>query len=161
MNQIQAFLLALTCLVSMTASAQWQWLDKDGRKVFSDRAPPPEVLDKNILQRPASKNAASAAVAPALQGEASAPRPSGIDKDLAEKKAKADQAESARRKADQEKALKAKAENCTRARQARATYDSVQRIAQTNEKGEREIMSEASRAAEIQRIDAIIETDCK
>ncbi len=145
----------------MTASAQWQWLDKDGRKVFSDRAPPPEVLDKNILQRPASKNAASAAVAPALQGEASAPRPSGIDKDLAEKKAKADQAESARRKADQEKALKAKAENCTRARQARATYDSVQRIAQTNEKGEREIMSEASRAAEIQRIDAIIETDCK
>ena len=161
MNQIQAFLLALTCMVSMTASAQWQWLDKDGRKVFSDRAPPPEVLDKNILQRPASKNAASAAVAPALQGEASAPRPSGIDKDLAEKKAKADQAESARRKADQEKALKAKAENCTRARQARATYDSVQRIAQTNEKGEREIMSEASRAAEIQRIDAIIETDCK
>lgn len=161
MNQIQAFLLALTCMVSMTASAQWQWLDKDGRKVFSDRAPPPEVLDKNILQRPASKNAASAAVAPALQGEASAPRPSGIDKDLAEKKAKADQAESARRKADQEKALKAKAENCTRARQARATYDSVQRIAQTNEKGEREIMSEASRAAEIQRIDSIIETDCK
>ena len=160
MNQIQAFLVAVGCLVSMTASAQWQWLDKDGHKVFSDRAPPPEVLDKNILQRPAARNAASAAVASAPQGEASAPRPIGIDKDLAERKAKADQAESLRRKADQDKVLKAKAENCTRARQARATYDSVQRIAQTNEKGEREIMSEASRKAEIQRIDAIIESDC-
>ncbi|MES2052695.1 MAG: DUF4124 domain-containing protein, partial [Pseudomonadota bacterium] len=32
---------------SLTALAQWQWLDKDGRKVFSDRSPPAEVQEKD------------------------------------------------------------------------------------------------------------------
>lgn len=40
------------CLVSLTAMAQWTWMDKDGRKVYSDKAPPPDVLEKNILKRP-------------------------------------------------------------------------------------------------------------
>ena len=40
------------CLVATTALAQWTWLDKDGRKVFSDTPPPAEILDKNIIKRP-------------------------------------------------------------------------------------------------------------
>jgi hypothetical protein len=159
MNQIQAFLFTAACLVSMTASAQWQWLDKDGHKVFSDRAPPPEVLEKDILKRPPARSAASAPV-PMPQAEASAPRLSGIDKDLLEKKKKAEEAETAKRKAEQERIQKAKAENCTRAKQARLSFDSAQRIARTNEKGEREIMDAASRAAEVKRIDSIIASDC-
>ncbi len=157
MHQIRRFLVAATCLVSLAASAQWQWVDKDGRKVFSDRAPPPEVLEKDILKRPAARNAASA---PAPQGEASAPRVSGVDKELADRKKKAEEAELARRKAEQETFLKAKIENCARAKQAKATYESVQRIARINDKGEREIMDGASRAAELKRIQAIIESDC-
>ena len=141
----------------MTASAQWQWLDKEGRKVFSDRAPPPEVLEKDILKRPAPRIPTSA---PAPQAEIGAPKLSGVDKGLMEKKKMADEAEVSRRKTEQDKFLAAKAENCKRARQAKTTYESGQRIAQTNEKGERELMDAASRAAELKRVDAIIASDC-
>ncbi len=157
MNQIRRFLTAAACLVSLAASAQWQWLDKDGHKVFSDRAPPPEVLEKDILQRPAARNAASA---PTPQGEASAPRIGGVDKELADRRKKADEAELTRRKAEQEKFVKAKVENCARAKQAKLTFESGQRIAHINDKGEREIMDGASRTAELKRIDSIIESDC-
>ena len=141
----------------MTASAQWQWLGKDGHKVFSDRAPPPEVLEKDILARPAPRTPASA---PTPQVDASAPKLSGVDKDLVEKKKKADDAQVAQRKAEQDKLAKAKAENCTRAKQSRMNFDNGQRIARFNEKGEREILDAAARSAEVKRIDAIIESDC-
>lgn len=156
--------------MSMAASAQWQWTDKDGRKVFSDRAPPADILDKNILKRPgsrsatagttdASANAVAAASAP--QAAASAPKLSGVDKDLAEKKKKAEEAEAAKRKAEEESVLKAKVENCARAKQAKVSVGSGMRMARTNEKGEREVLDDAARAAELKRIQSIIDSDCK
>ena len=36
MKHIRYLLAALACLVTLQAAAHWQWLDKDGRKVFSD-----------------------------------------------------------------------------------------------------------------------------
>ena len=171
MKHIQNLLMAAICLISMAASAQWQWLDKDGRKVFSDRAPPSDVLEKNILKRPggsvavlpntAASTGSDAAAAPSPQGGASAPKPSGVDKDLAEKKKKAEEAELAKRKAEEERILKARVENCARAKQGKATFDSGVRVSRTNEKGEREVMDEAARAAEAKRIQAIIDSDCK
>jgi hypothetical protein len=157
MLQIRQFLIAAVCLVSLVASAQWQWVGKDGHKVFSDRAPPPDVLEKDILKRPAPRNAASA---PAPQSEATLPRVSGVDKELVERKKKSEEADLAKRKVEQESFLKAKIENCARAKQAKATYESGQRIARTNDKGEREIMDSASRAAELKRIQSIVDSDC-
>ena len=164
-------------MMSMAASAQWQWTDKDGHKVFSDRAPPPGVPEKNILKRPGglgklagttdtapnvAVNAAGvASAASGPQAAASAPKLSGVDKELAEKKKKAEEAEVAKRKAEEEKILQAKVENCARARQAKANFDSGVRIAQVNAKGEREVMDDAARAAEVKRIQSIIDADCK
>ena len=157
----------------MAASAQWQWTDKDGRKVFSDRAPPAEVLEKNILKRPGGRNTspattlatetvtAPAAVASAPQGSASAPKLSGVDKELADKKKRAEETEIAKRKTEEERVLKAKVENCARAKQAKSNFDSGTRIARTNEKGEREIMDDAARTVEIKRIQSIMDSDCK
>ena len=163
--------------MSMAASAQWQWTDKEGRKVFSDRAPPADVLEKNILTRPGSRGTtagrtdasintavtatAVTAAASAPQGTASAPRLGGVDKELLEKKKKAEEAEVAKRKAGEENILKAKVENCARAKQAKATFDSGIRIARSNEKGEREIMDDAARASEVKRIQFIIDSDCQ
>lgn len=156
--------------MSMAASAQWQWTDKDGRKVFSDRAPPADILDKDILKRPASRGvtagtlaapASVAAAASAPQGAASAPKLSGVDKELAEKKKKAEEAEAAKRKAEEERVLKAKVENCARAKQAQTSLGSGMRIARTNEKGEREVLDDAARASEVKRIQSIIDSDCK
>ena len=175
MNSIRRFLIAAVCLVSMAASAQWQWIDQAGRKVFSDRPPPMEVPEKNIVKRPGLRSpatyanqvagapdvAAASAGASAPQSAASGPRVSGVDKELAARKKKAEEAEVAKRKEAQENLLIAKVENCARAKQAKATLDSGMRMARINEKGEREILDDAARAAEAKRIQAIIESDCQ
>lgn len=172
MKHTRHFLAIALYSLALAASAQWQWLDKDGRKVFSDRAPSPEIPEKNILKRPAPRvpsggtedaptaAPASAAAASAPQNAGSAPKISGVDKELAERKKKAEEAEAAKRKAEQEKFLKAKVENCSRAKQAKATIDSGMRLARTNAQGEREVLDDAARAAESKRIQSIIDSDC-
>lgn len=169
MKMLQLLLIAALTVACGAAFAQWQWIDKDGRKVFSDRAPPADILDKNILKRPAGRapsaapaeeNAGSAeSAAPALP--ASGSKVATIDKELEAKKKQAADAEVAKRKADEERVTKAKIENCARAKQAKTSFDSGVRIARTNAAGEREIMDDAARAAEAKRIQGIINTDCK
>lgn len=168
MKLIQIFLMGAFCAVSMSAPAQWQWLDKDGHKVFSDRAPPPDVPEKNILKQPGNRGKASgagtaspAAPAAATQNGANAPKLSGVDKELEEKKKQAVQAQAAKRKAEEEKMASAKADSCTRAKQAKAGFDSGIRMSRTNAKGEREIMDDAARAEESKRIQSIIDSDCR
>ena len=77
------------------------------------------------------------------------------------KKKLADDAEAAKKKEAEEKLLKARVENCARAKGAKATFDSGVRVSRTNEKGDREIMDEAARASEVKRIQGIIESDCQ
>lgn len=171
----QAGLVLVACTVSTSLLAQWQWLDKDGRKVFSDRPPPPDIPAASILKQPAARVTMPAKIAPvaadgadkpagaasAPSAAASGPKGSGVDKSLEEKKKKAAQEETAKKKEAEEQAASAKAENCARAKQSKATYDSGIRIARTNEKGEREMLDESARAAESKRIQAIIDSDCK
>jgi hypothetical protein len=147
------------------AAAQWQWLDKDGRKVFSDRAPPPHVEEKSILKRPGglrvrSQPADAEGGAAVAATPASGPKLTPADKELANKKKIAEDVEKASRKAEEEKIAKAKVENCARAKQAKANMDSGVRIGQINVAGEREVMDDAARAVESKRIQAIMATDC-
>lgn len=169
--------LVLGCVVALplSASAQWQWLDKNGKKVFSDQAPPPDVPEKNILRRvgpqpmarstanpnvdvPPAEGTGDAAAAPK---SASAPKPSGVDKELEEKTKKAETEEKAKQATEAAKVAKAKADNCALARQGKATVDSGIRLAKVNAQGEREIMDDAGRAAEQRRIQSVIDTDCR
>lgn len=168
MKNIRSIFLLLASLVSLAASAQWQWTDKDGHNVFSDRAPPSDVLEKNIVKRPGSSGTTKAdvaALAPVAaagpQSAASAPTLSGVDKELADKKKKAEVAQAAQRRAEQEKIVKAKVENCARAKQAKANFDSGVRISRINEKGEREVLDDAARATELKRIQVIVDSDCQ
>ena len=92
---------------------------------------------------------------------ASAPKITGKDKELEEKKKQAEAAEAEKKKAEEEKLAKARADNCARAKRAKAEFDSGVRIARTNDKGEREIMDDAARAVESKRLDGIIASDCK
>ncbi len=157
--------------VYSSAIAQWQWVDKEGRKVYSDRAPPPDILDKDILKRPngAAKAAALAAkeAAPAVTAGAAAPVAAasvpalGVDKDLEAKRKAALDAEAAKRKAEEERVNKTKAENCKRAKQAKATLDSGVRLSHPNAAGESEVMDDATRAAELRQVQMSIENECK
>ncbi len=168
MTALRALALACICILPLAASAQWQWRDNDGRRVFSDKAPPPEVPEKNILRRPgmrapvaAEPLSAASSPAPAKAVAANVPKISGKDKALEDKKKQAEAAEAEKKKAQEEEVAKAQAENCTRAKQAKAQYDSGQRIARMNAKGEREIMDDNQRAAEVKRLQAVIARDCK
>ena len=164
--------LALTSgSFAVNAFAQWQWVEKDGRKVFSDRSPPAEIQEKDILKRPPgavrtavvtdATVAAAGKPASAPMLKASAPKLSGKDAELEAKKKKAEDDEAAKKKADEEKLAKAKAENCERAKGSLATLQSGVRIASTNSKGEREIYDDAKRQTETKRTQDIIDSSCK
>lgn len=173
MKLIRTLSVAALAGLCFAASAQWQWIDKDGHKVFSDRAPPVDIQDKNILKRPGGRKAtavlatettpdtevAPTAAMPVLP--ASGGKPGGLDKELEAKKKLAQEADAAKRKAAEERVTKAKIENCARAKQAKVTFESGVRVGRTNDKGEREIMDDAARAEELKRIQGIIATDCK
>ncbi len=160
---------ALLGLGALPAAAQWQWLDKDGRKVFSDRPPPSDIPAKNILKQPGkpavlpvTEAEAQAAAASAPRAAASSgPRVSGADKELEAKKKQAEAAEAAKKKAEEDKQSALRADNCARAKSGKATYDSGQRVARVNASGEREVLDDAARAAETKRLQAIIDSNCK
>jgi hypothetical protein len=155
--------------------AQWAWVDGNGRKIFSDRGPPADIPAKSIFKRPgpatamaAAQPAVGAAAADsnlqpssAPQDKASGAKPSGVDPVLAERKKKEELALEAKRKAETERISRLKAENCERAKLAKKGMDSGARLARTNAKGEREIMDDAARATESQRIQSVIDADCK
>lgn len=176
-RQMARLIAGLACWMALSASAQWQWMDRDGRKVYSDRPPPSDILDKNILKRqgglpaqPAAKPAvdgagddpaaAAASAGAAAQAAANMPKLSGVDKDLEQKKKQAAEAEAAKRKVEDEKLAKAKTESCARAKQGKATLDSGVRMRRTNEKGEREFIDDTVRAEEAKRMQNIIDTTC-
>ena len=164
---------AVATLLALPALAQWQWIDKEGRKVYSDQPPPAEIRDKDILKRPGGRITPAAATpanndmtpsisAPALRASASiAPKLSSMDKELEARKQQADAAEVLKKKTEEDKQVKARAENCDRAKNALASLQSGMRIGVTNAAGEREIMDDSKRATEIQRTKDIADGSCK
>ena len=138
-------LAALAALPSQAAT-QWKWRDAQGQVQYSDRPPPPGVLDKDILARPSGAARAAQALPSAPPVAASAAPLPGL-------KASDPELEARKRKA--------KAENCERARSYQRSLDSGMRIARTNAKGEREILDDAARAQENSRNRDTINNNCK
>jgi len=173
------FVVACFGLVfTASATAQYMWLDASGRKVFSDQPPPANIPAKRILQQPGKAAAAQttdvsekpsaesgadeakSATSPKTTTPAAKPEASK-DKDLEAAKKKLEDEAAVKKKAEQEKVDAAKADNCKRAKSAKATFDSGVRLGHTNAKGERGIMDEATRVVETKRLEGIIASDCK
>ena len=176
MKSMRLLLLGCALALPLAAGAQWQWIDKDGRKVFSDQPPPADLPEKNVLKQPTraprvaftpstgaapAPDAPAAPAAPPRTAASGAGKAAGVDKELEEKARKAEEAEKAKRAAEEQKVAQAKVENCQRARQGKATLDSGIRVARLNDKGEREIIDDKARAAEQQRMQSVIDADCK
>ena len=154
MNTARCVLFGLSLAVAMAASAQYQWIDRDGRRVFSDTPPPVDLPEKNLLSRPRAAASAPqrAAVAPAKAASATpaaAPQPPPKTGDAA------------KLKAEQEQAAAIRADNCRRATAAKAGLDSGMRLVRVNEQGEREFIDDAQRDAEQQRLRQIIASECQ
>lgn len=166
---MKVYTLALLCassLVSTNALAQWQWLDAQGRKVFSDLPPSNQVPADRILQRPSNVRPAAipAPSGPAPAAPAAAADGRGVDRDLQSRKT-AEEAQAARREQlltqEQEKKLaQQRQDNCVRARGTLATLVDGRLVAHTNAQGERAYMDENVRAQERQRAQGIIASDC-
>ena len=168
MNLLRVTLLGLACAaLPAVALSQWQWVDKEGRKVFSDRSPPADIPLKNIVRQPGSRSAAVEAPEPAATASqpaglaVSTPRLSGKEKALEDKKKAAQDADAEKKKAQEEELAKLRADNCVRAKRSKASFDSGIRISRMNDKGEREFLDDATRASEAKRLESIIAKDCQ
>ena len=158
---------ALGLALALPAFAQWKWRDKAGQTQYSDLPPPAGTAEADILLRPNAgqrRVAAAPVAAPAASGAASAaPRlaPKASEPELEAKRRKADEEVAAKKQADEARMAAARADNCVRAKAQMRTLDSGVRVTRTNEKGEREYLDDAARAAEAQRSRGIIASDCK
>src|SRR4051812_2696795 len=160
MKSLRACLVVLACVATPLAFAQWQWVDKDGRKVFSDQPPPAGTPNDKILKRPANRPAEPEPEEAAKPAAAPVPRLSGKESELEARRKAASAAESEKKKFAEEENAKARADNCARAKTAKATLDSGIRLTQANAKGETEIMDDNARAAESRRLSAAIANNC-
>jgi hypothetical protein len=171
MKAVPLALLSLVCLAPLAASAEWQWLDKDGHRVFSDQPPPADIAPDRILKQQGARNAAPApatqsaaapvAAAPARSGVDPALKPAGKDKVLEERRSKAQSEEAEKQKAEEARVAALRVENCSRARSAKAGIESGQRMAIVNDKGEREVIDDTRRAIELRRLGEVIAQDCR
>jgi hypothetical protein len=159
-----AAMLAFAALVTaLPAQAQWKWRDKDGRITVSDRPPPREVPEKDILSKPNLPSRAAAAppaTAPAPATAASAP-PTALEREVQARKRAAEEEKAAKARAEEERNATRRAENCRQARNQLTALESGQRIARTNDKGEREVLDDQGRAQETQRAREVIASDCR
>lgn len=159
-------LLALACALPLAASAQWVWME-GGRKVYSDKAPPPDIPADRILKAPKGVALPVAETQPAAAGAATpdgaagnVPRVAGKDKTLEERRKQAAAAAADKQKAEEAKYAALKADNCSRAKQAKASYESGARIARVDDKGEKRFLEDNERAAEVKRLQEVIARDC-
>lgn len=157
-----AALIALAVMVS-PVHAQWKWRDKDGQINASDRPPPKDIPDKDILGRPGTETRRSlpAAAASAAAPAASAAPKTALDREIEARKKAAEQEHAAKAKAEEERQAALRGENCRRARGQLAALESGQRIARVNEKGEREVLDDKGRASEMRQARAVIASDCR
>ena len=168
----------LLCAASVDAQAQWAWRDANGRINASDRPPPRNIPDKDIITRPsadtarravpppvtaaAATAAASASLPGVVPGAAAGSVPKGpLDRELEARKRAADLEQAAKAKAEEERLAAQRADNCRRARSQLAALESGQRIARANDKGEREVLDDRGRAEETRLARDAIASECR
>jgi hypothetical protein len=146
------------------AHAQWKWRDKSGQVNASDRAPPLDVPEKDILARPspAPEQRRVFPAAPASAASGAEPlRPLAVDRSLEARRRAAEQEQAGKTKAEEERLAAQRAENCRRARGHLSAMESGQRIARVNDKGEREVLDDRGRADEMRQAREVIASDCR
>lgn len=162
----------LAGLTSLPAAAQWKWRDASGQITASDRPPPKEVPEKDILSRPTTTPVrrfvpppAEAASAPAAAAAANpsgnAPGRGSLEGEVDARRRAAEQEAVAKARAEEQKAAQQRAENCRRARSHLAALESGQRMARVNDKGEREVLDDKGRVEEMRAAREVITSDCR
>jgi len=160
---VPAFLAVMSALAQTDVPSTWKWRDATGQINVSDLPPPLSVPAKDILERPSVEQRKAptpptkAAEVPTLHS-LSTPR---TDPELEVRRKRALDEQTAQQREQQKQADAVRAENCRRAQAAQALLSDGQRVSRANAQGEREVLDDAARAAELQRIRAVIASDCR
>jgi membrane-bound lytic murein transglycosylase len=155
MNWLLPALVGSIWLLAAPAAAQtYKWTDADGKVHYSDQ-PPPANIKETVTVKPRKQAAPATKDAPAAKA-----------KDYVEQEAafKKRQVETAEREAAEKKATEDSAEKKRNCDQVRTQLKSMQaggRVVQANAQGEREYMSDAQIAQEIERLKKAEANLCK
>jgi hypothetical protein len=159
-------LLLVTAVYATGAAAQWAWKEENGRVVYSDQPPPPNVKIQ-ILRQPAgpapetrSAGGADAGKAGADKGASSAPK-TLAERDMEFRKRQQERADAERKAQEEQQKSSARAADCERARGYLKALEDGVRIAKTDASGNREYLDDAQRAAETERARKMVDSLCK
>jgi hypothetical protein len=154
----KTLLFGVACAFAAAASAQtYKWTDQNGRVQYGD-APPPGVQATPLRPPPA----APAPAAKAGDSKAAKKGPLTTAEKEAEYRKRQEEAAKGREKlAQEQQAAEATKENCTRAQEALRTFQSGQRVARTDARGERYFLDDAQIAQETAKAQQAVQQWCK
>lgn len=146
----RSVLLLLGLLASLAAQAQiYQYKDAAGKTVYSDQPPVGGTTKARTV----------AGETPAGNGSA-APK-STADRELDFKKRQQEQKEAANKSQKEAADKAARKEDCAKAQRQLQVFESGERVASRDEKGERFFLSDDQRAAELERTRKFVAEACR
>jgi hypothetical protein len=172
-SPIQLFVAIAILLATATVTAQvYKWVDKDGKVQYTDTPPPVDakVTPKKLDVRPASgaAEAAPAKADPAKKGnekDAAKPQPGKPltleERNKESEKRRTEQAEAEKKAAEQAKVDKANQERCKEATRYLRDLETGRPFSTTDDSGERKMLDDNARAAEIARARSVMSESCK
>ena len=162
--------------LSTPSEAQWAWKDGNGRVVYSDRPPPSDIKEAQVMRQPGTQVLANPAPASGPLDDAAKPAdaknsdaknapPSNAPKTVAERemdfrKRQQERADSDKKSAEEQTKNATKTAECDRARGYMKSLEDGVRITRTDASGNREFLDDAARAAEAERTRKIIQSTC-
>lgn len=172
---IQLFIAIAVLLAAATVTAQvYKWVDKEGRVQYSDIPPPPDAKSepKKVDTRPAAGAVSVPAKAPATDAAKNATKgsakdaPSDKPKTLADlnkesEKRSADALDAEKKAGEQAKLDKANQDRCRDATRYFRDLETGRPISTTDDAGERKMLDDSARAAEVAKARNIMNESCK
>ena len=143
-----ALAVAALLVVTVANAEIYQWKDKNGKTIISDKPPTENVVEqKKTSSDPSTASAATQKTA--------------ADRELEFRKRQKESQESTEKAQKEQAASTEKQENCVNARRSLATLESGERVALRDDKGERYFLDDAQRPLEAEKARKAVEASCK
>ena len=156
---LPALMSGIWLAASPVAAETYKWTDPEGKVHYSDQ-PPPANAKEQVMGKPRKPAASTAAPAVTDKGAPAAKAKTYVEQEADFKKRQVEAAE--REAAEKKKAAEAaeKKRNCEQARLQLKSLQSGERFRRTNAQGEREYLSDAQIAQEIERGKKTVDNWC-
>ena len=152
-SPVQLFIAIAILLATATVAAQvYKWVDKEGKVQYTDTPPP-----ASATKAEAKKLDAAPVAAPAV----GTPTKSLADRAKDFDKRKTDDAEKQKKAEFDKKNAEIAAANCTAAKTNLKTFESGRPLVRSTETGDREVMSDEARQADLVKARKAIDEFCK